>query len=250
MCYLNFIDQLGKRNPIKMVLPSNADISGYDTIVYEVYFGEVKDAERSGFVAMENNMAMFIEYAEEIMKKDLVTVTDETLVSNAITAYNGIKGNYADFGIEKTTWDEMVTAATEANTRIRELKFAHASYKVKQLQAQIDSLAGEYDKSKVPTMQDIQAKLKNFKPAEREVLDLTELNKFVEEYEKHQKDNPDPKPDDPDKPDPKPDDGKGDNGNNCGNCKSAVTADASAALIAIVTLGGVAIIVKRKNGIG
>ena len=71
---MNFVDLLGKKEPLKMVVPSNANISGYDSIVYEVYFGELKDAERSSFVAMENSMAKFIEYAEEIMKKEVLTM--------------------------------------------------------------------------------------------------------------------------------------------------------------------------------
>ena len=250
MCYMNFVDLLGKKEPLKMVVPSNSNISGYDSIVYEVYFGELKDAERSSFVAMENSMAQFIEYAEEIMKKDVLTMADETLVSDAVTAYNGIKGDYTQFGYDKETWDAMVKASTDAYAYIKNLKFSHASYKVKQLQAQIDSLAGDYDKSKIPTMEDVQAKLKNFTPAEREVLDLTAYNQFVSEYEKHKDDEPenpdDPKPDDP-KPDPEP--GTDDN-KSCGNCKSSVGYDAAGAMLSVIVLAGVAIILKRKNGIG
>lgn len=249
MCYMNFVDLLGKKEPLKMVVPSNANISGYDSIVYEVYFGELKDAERSSFVAMENSMAKFIEYAEEIMKKEVLTMADETLVSDAVTAYNGIKGDYTQFGYDKETWDAMVKASTDAYAYIRQLKFSHASYKVKQLQAQIDSLAGEYDKNKVPTMEDIQAKLKNFTPAEREVLDLTAYNQFFSEYEKHKNDpdkpdKPDPKPDDPDNPDT-PDENK-----SCGNCKSKTGYDAAGAMMSVIVLAGVAFILKRKNNIG
>ena len=242
---MNFVDLLGKKEPLKMVVPSNANISGYDSIVYEVYFGELKDAERSSFVAMENSMAQFIEYAEEIMKKEVLTMAYETLVSDAVTAYNGIKGDYTQFGYDKETWDAMVKASTDAYAYIKQLKFSHASYKVKQLQAEIDSLAGEYDKSKIPTMEDIQAKLKNFTPAEREVLDLTAYNQFVSEYEKH-KDDEDP--DDPDKPDPKPDDPeKPDDNKSCGNCKSKTGYDAAGAMLSVIVLAGVAFILKKKR---
>lgn len=176
-------------------------------------------------------------------------MADETLVSDAVTAYNGIKGDYTQFGYDKETWDAMVKASTDAYAYIRQLKFSHASYKVKQLQAQIDSLAGEYDKNKVPTMEDIQAKLKNFTPAEREVLDLTAYNQFFSEYEKHKND-----PDKPDpKPDPKPDDPKPDTpdeNKSCSNCKSKTGYDAAGAMMSVIVLAGVAFILKRKNNIG
>ena len=245
MCYANFIDQLGKKQPIKMVLPSNEDVSGYDTIVYEVYFGELKDAERSDFVAMENNMALFIEYAEEIMKKSAITTTDELLVNNAIAAYNAIKGDYKQFGYDDETWQKMVTAAQTAFEQVRALKFSHSSYKVKQLQALIDQLEGEYDRSKIPTMKEIQAKLKNFSPSEREVLDLTALNKFVIEYQKDPGASEDPgKPDEPGKPEQPETPSEG---ASCGNCKSK-TMDATGAGIALITLACAAFVLKRKNG--
>lgn len=94
-------------------------------------------------------------------------------------------------------------------------------------------------------MEDIQAKLKNFTPAEREVLDLTAYNQFVSEYEKH-KDDEDP--DDPDKPDPKPDDPeKPDDNKSCGNCKSKTGYDAAGAMLSVIVLAGVAFILKKKR---
>ena len=97
-------------------------------------------------------------------------------------------------------------------------------------------------------MEDIQAKLKNFTPAEREVLDLTAYNQFFSEYEKHKND-----PDNPDKPDPKPDDPKPDTpdeNKSCGNCKSKTGYDAAGAMMSVIVLAGVAFILKRKNNIG
>lgn len=220
LTYYNFIDLLGKKAPIKMVLPSNSDISGYDSLIYEVYFGELSDAERSDFVAMENNMALFIEYAEQIMKIEQLTLADEDLVQNAVTAYNAIKTDYKDFGYSDDEWNAMVTAAQQASAYIKELRFSHASYEIKQLQEKINSLAGEYDPAKIPVMEDIQARLRLLTGSEREVLDLTYYNQYVAEYEKHQNDQPvDPDPDNPDNPENPENPGTG---NSCGNCSSKV----------------------------
>ena len=75
--YFNFIDLLGKKEPIQMILPNNADVEGYDSLVYEVYFGKVEDALRSDYVAMQNSMLTFYEYAQQVAKLKNVTLVNE-----------------------------------------------------------------------------------------------------------------------------------------------------------------------------
>lgn len=251
LTYYNFIDLLGKRQPIKMVLPSNEDISGYDSLVYEVYFGTVDEAERSDFVAMETNMALFIEYARQIMKIETLTLADETLVQNAVTAYNAIKTDYADFGYTDEEWNAMATAALEASEYLKQLRFSHASYEIKQLQEKINSLAGEYDPAKIPVMEDIQARLMKLTSSERSVLDLTAYNDYVTEYEKHQGSEDPGDPDDPDNPDnpDNPDDPNdpeqpSDNKGSCGNCSSKVGYEGALTLFAAA---GAAYLVMRRR---
>lgn len=243
MAYYNFIDLLGKRQPVKMVLPSNKDISGYDALVYEVYFGTVEEAERSSFVAMESNMELFIENALKIMSKDVITMADAKIIEDAVTAYNAIGTDYADFGYTDEQWTAMVNAAMDANTSLKQLRFSHASYAIKQLQLQIDSLAGEYDASKVPVMQDIEARLKKLKANERDVLDLTAYNAFVTEYER-QPEEPD-SPDEPDTPDT-PVDTDTDSKSNCGNCSSKVGYE-GVGTMAVAVLAAYVIMKKRSK---
>ena len=221
--HIKQLSDFSRSHRIKMVLPSNSDISGYDSLIYEVYFGELSDAERSDFVAMENNMALFIEYAEQIMKIEQITMADEDLVQNAVTAYNAIKTDYKDFGYSDDEWNAMVTAAQQASDYIKQLRFSHASYEIKQLQEKINSLAGEYDPAKIPVMEDIQARLRLLTGSEREVLDLTYYNQYVAEYEKHQNDQPvDPDPDNPENPENPDNPENPGTGYSCGNCSSKV----------------------------
>ena len=66
--YYNFVDLVGKRKPIEMILPANADVEGYDSIVYLVYFGSVADADRSDYVAQSKHLIRFFDYATKIQR--------------------------------------------------------------------------------------------------------------------------------------------------------------------------------------
>ena len=74
MYYYNFIDLVGKKAPIKMILPKNSGLIGYDSIVYEVYFGKDSEANHSDYEAMNKSLIQFIDYAEQIGKLNVITM--------------------------------------------------------------------------------------------------------------------------------------------------------------------------------
>lgn len=120
--YFNFIDMLGKKNPIAMILPANADIVGYDAIVYQGYFGKVENATRSDYVAKDANLSNFLDYAEEVAKIQKVTLADEKLINNAVVALNAIKQDATDYGYTEEEWQAMVDTVTAAKKALDELK--------------------------------------------------------------------------------------------------------------------------------
>ena len=63
---------------------------GYDSIVYEVYFGKDSEANHSDYEAMNKSLIQFIDYAEQIGKLNVITLSDETLINNAITVLNSV----------------------------------------------------------------------------------------------------------------------------------------------------------------
>ncbi len=180
--YFTFINLVGKEKPIKMVLPSNSDLSGYDSLVYEVYFGKVEDAQRSDYVAMEVNLIKFLEYAEKIAKLPTITLLSEELVNNAITAYNGLKQNVTDYGYSQEKFDELVKTVKEAKTVITKLKLNNASKKTKELQKVILELPTVFDISKLGILREVSETLRNIKFEERNLLDLTNYNALVSSY--------------------------------------------------------------------
>lgn len=120
--YHTFVDMVGKRQPIAMILPANEKLTGYDTLVFTAYFGGMSKALRSEYVAMDANMAQFINYAKEIMRIETVTMGDERLVDNALTALEGTKSVATDYGYTEEEWNSYVNAVRSAKATIKKLK--------------------------------------------------------------------------------------------------------------------------------
>ncbi len=145
ICYYNFIDHVGMRDPIKMILPKNDDISGYDNIVYLAYFGSVANATRSDYTAMEQSMKDFLVLGKQVAAIETVTLNDEALISDAVVALNGVKQDPTAHGVSKEEWNTLSAAVTAARDRIRRLKVEYASKAVRDIQARIDALPDTYE---------------------------------------------------------------------------------------------------------
>jgi hypothetical protein len=183
--YSNFIDLVGRNNPIKMILPKNADLSGYDALPYEVYFGKVADAERSDYVAMENNLIKFIEYAEKIANIKHVLLGHETLIDSALTAYNALTQNAQDYGVSQADWDNMVKAVNDAKAQLVATKLAKAEQKVRDVQALIDALDKTFDIANIAELKAVASEINALTLENRLILDLTAYNQLVAEYNEY-----------------------------------------------------------------
>lgn len=144
LCYYNIIDFLGARPTIEMILPANKDISGYDSIVYEGYFGKVEDATRSGYVAMQSDLRNFVDYAVQLIKIGEINLNHEKLISAAVAAMNAVTQDYKQYGYTKEQWNSYVTAVTTARARLLELKLESASKAARDVQARINQLPDKY----------------------------------------------------------------------------------------------------------
>ncbi len=144
MTYFNFVDLVGRNEPIAMILPSNSDISGYDNVIYQAYFGTVDRATRSKYVAMEQTMKDFLSYAEQVKAIEKITLNDEALVSKAVIALNGVKQDPTNYGVTSAQWQDLTSTVTAARDRILRLKVEFASKAVRDIQARIDKLPDAY----------------------------------------------------------------------------------------------------------
>ena len=207
LCYYHFIDLVGKKTPISMTLPKNPDAKGYDALVYLVYFGAVKDARRSDYEAMDENMKTFIEDAQKIMEITKVTLYDETLINRAVSALNAAKQDPKLFGYNDEEWKTMTDAVKKAKGELSALKLARAGKALQDLQARINALPDTYTAALRDEMAGLETELASLSAANRNLLNLTRYNALRGAYEADKGGNVTP-PDDPTNPGDK-NDGKG-----------------------------------------
>lgn len=182
LCYYNFIALLGSKDPIKMILPNNANLSGYDALTYQVYFGNVVQAERGSYEAMDSSMITFIEAYEKMKNVKVVTLTYEEIVTNGLTAYNKIKQDYTKFGYSKDTWNEMFELINNDSKLIKRLKLNTATTLVKDIQNSIDNLDTNFTISRLAEIKELSDRIGKLSSNEKSYLDLTNYNLLLESY--------------------------------------------------------------------
>jgi len=181
--YFNFIDMVGKKEPIKMILPTNAKLNGYDGLPYLLYFGKVADAERSEYEARDKNLVDFFAYAERIKAIKVIALTDETLINKALSSYNAITQNPTDYGYGESEWTELVKVVTDAKSTLKALQLANASLMVKNVQALLDTLPTEFSITDLTMLQGVAEKINALSLEDRSVLDMTRYNQLLDSYQ-------------------------------------------------------------------
>ena len=153
--------------------------------LYEVYFGKDSEANHSDYEAMNKSLIQFIDYAEQIGKLNVITLSDETLINNAITALNSVNQDATKYGYSETEWNNLVKIAKDAKEKLAKLKLASASKNVRELQEKINNLPTTFDISKITLLRSINEELSNLTFENRSILDLTNYNALVASYEEY-----------------------------------------------------------------
>lgn len=184
--YCNFIDLLGKNQPIKMKLPANDDISGYDGLTYLAYFGKVANAERSDYVAMQNGLRNFVANAEQILALNKITLANATLIDDAVTELNKVTQDPTTYGISTEQWNKMVTAVENARAELADLRLNASTTQIKRLQEQISSLPTQFNIRNYATLSatiaNIDKQIEELKMEEKLLLDMTNYNLLMQSY--------------------------------------------------------------------
>ena len=127
-------------------------------------------------------MIDFIEYAEKVLQTKYITLASETIVNDALTAYKGITQKPADYGVNMDHWVDMIVAVNAAKEKITALRIKTATYKAQELQKRIYALPKTFTISDLTTLKDLSAELGALDLRDKEKLDLSAYNAFVESY--------------------------------------------------------------------
>lgn len=184
--YAQFIDLVGKKAPIKMILPQNDGVVGYDSLIYEAYFGKVKDAERSDYIARDENTVNFLD-AFKLVPTDVnkIKLSDEKVIVNALTLLNSLKQDLTKYGYTQEEVNQMKKIVVDANQKLRDLKFASATKEVKEIQTLIDNLPATFDSTNLSSLVSLSSRINRLELTDRQLLDLTKYNQIVASYESY-----------------------------------------------------------------
>lgn len=180
--YAQFIDLVGKNRPIQMILPANEGIKGYDTIIFEAYFGKVSDSARSTYVARDENTVLFLDYYRLIPELGEVTINDATNIDSAVTYYNALKQDLTAYGYTESEIQAMTEKLAAAQSAIREIRLSAATQKVKDIQAEIDALPDTFSLADLALLKDLTDRINALKIEEKQILDLSAYNALSAAY--------------------------------------------------------------------
>ena len=186
LCYCNFIGVLGTTDLISIVLPKNETLEGYDSLPYRVYF-DIENAMESEHIAMDKYTSQFIEYAkiiEELMKNDALSLSDETMVTDALSSMNATKQKkYCnEFGLTEEQWEAYEKVVSEAKEEIRLLKLDGSSDELKEIESEINALPDKFDMSVLEKYRALSDKISELEPEDRVVLNMTKYYAFSSSF--------------------------------------------------------------------
>lgn len=183
--YTNFIDQVGKKKAIKMILPSNEGVIGYDNLIFKAYFGGLSKAERSSYVARNNRTIALIDALDVLPALEDITLKDETKVINAVTAYNGVNQDLTTLGFTASEVKAIKDRLNAAQAKINELKYANLSDEVKAIQEEVLALNTSFSIDMLDSLKALSAKINALSVEDKALLDLTKYNQLVASYEQY-----------------------------------------------------------------
>ncbi|MDE5565725.1 MAG: leucine-rich repeat protein, partial [Anaeroplasmataceae bacterium] len=178
--YFHFIDLVGKRNPIQMILPANEDAQGYDSIIYEVFFGSASDAKRSDYIAKNTLTTRFLKLIVQI--PEVITLADEALILEVNSLKNSMRQDLTIFGYSQEEVNQMNLKLEKALLKIKELKLAISSDSLKALQAEINALDTTFKIENLESLRSLTARIDSISREEKNILDLRKYDELVSSY--------------------------------------------------------------------
>ena len=182
LCYYNFIDLVGKIEPIEMILPNNEELDGYDNLIYLAYFGNYQEASRTTNISKSKELVSFLEDVEIIMSLDEILIQHEELIARAKTTINKIKDSLANFGITEEVWNNYIKIVDDAMDTINQIKIKNAKQLVKDAYFLISQLPDSYSKDIDNQLIEISNIIKELNQDEKALLKTSHYEQLMKDY--------------------------------------------------------------------
>lgn len=180
--YYQFINRVGSVEQIDLILPANDKVVGYDTLIYEGYFGDIENASRSNYVAKDTTTLAFLNILNKVPAKDDVTLDDDAVITEAVTLMNALTQDLTIFGYTKDEVANMTAKVEDARYRLYELKRDIARVEVRNVQALLDTVSTTFDLSNLDELASLAARINALSRDEQNILDMRRYNELLSSY--------------------------------------------------------------------
>lgn len=185
MYYAQFIDLVGKTKKMNIIIPGNEDVSGYDNILYQLYF-DLDNKTVSDYIAMDSYSIDYLNKVEMI--PDEIKLSDELIIQNARTAYNVLTQDLTKYGYEEEYLNELYEKLVSAEEKWNKLNSERINHVYEFLINDIESLGSKYDFNKINDYYSIVKRLDIINRHDLKYIDQSNVESFKKEFDKYFKD--------------------------------------------------------------
>lgn len=183
--YAQFKDLVGKAKKMNIVIPANEDVSGYDNILYQLYF-DLENMVVSSYEALDSYS---IDYLNKVsLISDDVSLSDEYIIQDARTAYNVLTQDLTKYGYSKDYLDSLYEKLVNAETKWNALNTARISHVYEYLINDIEELGSKYDFNKINDYYSIVKRLDIVDRHDKKYIDQSNVEAFKKEFDQYFKD--------------------------------------------------------------
>ncbi len=197
--YGQFKAVVGTISPLKIIVPSNFDTSGFESIegkyspsskdmtgfnqlMYAMYF-DLENMEVSTRISKNATTMAYLRNVSLIPNIEDIQITDEKIIRDAVTAYNALNQNLLDFGYTQQQLNEMHNKMLRAQDKVKELKLARVNEKYADLVKEIEELGTVFSLDKYDLYKKIVVELDYISKSDQADMDLSNVDAFKLSYQ-------------------------------------------------------------------
>lgn len=178
--YGQFKDLIGLATKMNLIIPGNDDVTGYDSILYKLYF-KYDSLEVSDYIALNTKSIDYLDKVSLISKD--VKLSDEDIIKNARTAYNLLNQDLTQYGYSKEYLDELYNNLVTAEEKWNSLNSARINNAYEYLINEINELGSSYSFDKLSKYYEINELLKIIDRDDKKYIDVTNVDGFKKGFE-------------------------------------------------------------------
>ena len=183
--YAQFKDLVGKTSKMQIIVPANPEVSGYDNILYQLYF-DLENLTTSNYEAINTNSLDYLN--KVVLVPTDVLLSHEYIIQDARTAYNALNQDLTKYGYDQAYLDELYNNLVKAEEEWNKLNTERISHVYEYLLADIEALGSEYEFAKLKDYYSIVDRLEVINRHDLKYIDQSNVDSFKRGFDKYFKD--------------------------------------------------------------